>query len=457
VRGEVQRYLLALSGGPKAVVNDDEDIFRWPIITDEHRNAVLGVLNDGNMSGTDITDKFEKAYANDIGMKYALGCNNGTAAIQSGFYGIGIGVGHEVIVPSLTYWASLVQLYSLGATPVFADVVPDTLCIDPDDIEKKISDRTKAIVVVHYAGMVADMDRILVIAKKHNLKVFEDCSHAHACTYKGKEVGTFGDASGFSLMSGKSFAIGEAGIMFTNDQEVYERAVLFGHYCKHDRIQLDEYKEFTGPPCGGYKFRMHQLSSAFGLVQLKYYRRQFEEIDRAMSYFCDLVGSIPGLKPMIPDKANGHSKGGWYFPLCHYAPEAFGGLSNIKFAEALNAEGTKCGNGCNIPLHTHPLFTSMDVYGHGRPTRFANMPLDIDKSSFFAELPVTDKVNQKVIALPWFKKYEPDVIKQHAQAFIKVAGHYRELLPLDEKKISIGSYAATKRKSAPIVLSIVPK
>jgi dTDP-4-amino-4,6-dideoxygalactose transaminase len=380
-------------------------------------------------------------------MKYALACNNGTAAIHCGLYGIGVGVGDEVICPSLTYWASIVQVYSLGATPVFAEIDPESLCIDPSDIEAKITPRTKAIVVVHYAGMPADMDAIMAIAEKHELKVFEDCSHAHTALYKGKEVGTFGHASGFSLMTGKSFAVGEGGIMFTNDRKVYERALLFGHYEKHSRIESSELKKFTGPPSGGYKYRMHQMSSAFGLVQLKYYRQQFAEIDKAMNYLCDLLEDCPGVYPIRPAKDSGCTKGGWYLPLAHFRNSEVGNLSAAKFTEAVRAEGCDSYPGCNIPLHTHPLFNEMDVYGHGKPTRFANLPDGTDTDILLSKLTLTEKINNQIITLPWFKHYRPEVIRQHAEAFIKVADNYQQLVENDKEELQVtGGFSTSFRK-----------
>ncbi|MHC4542442.1 MAG: DegT/DnrJ/EryC1/StrS family aminotransferase [Planctomycetota bacterium] len=274
---------LALLRGEKSVESESE-IFAWPIVTDRHEQAVLDVLRARQMSGNEITKEFEKKYARMLGRKYGLAYNNGTAAILGAMYALGIGPGDEVICPSITYWASIVQTYSLGATPVFADVDPDTLCIDPNDIEHRITPRTRAIVVVHYASMPAEMDAIMKTARKHKLKVLEDCSHAHGALYKGKQVGIFGEAAAFSLMTGKALAIGEAGILFTDDRAVYERAILFGHYIRHDEITLDELKPFAGLPSGGAKHRMHQLSSAFGLVQLELYPEQMAEIDKAMNY-----------------------------------------------------------------------------------------------------------------------------------------------------------------------------
>src|SRR5947209_12920111 len=231
---------LALYGGPKGVQSDPGDTFTWPIITPEIEAAVLAVLRAGTMSGTDVTMEFERAFSDWHGMTYGLAHNTGTAALHSAMFGLGIGKGDEIICPSLTYWASCLPVYSLGGTVVFADVDPETLCIDPGDIEHRITPRTRAIIAVHYLGHPADMDRILDIARRHDLRVIEDASHAHGALYKGKLVGTFGDVSAFSLMSGKSFAIGEGGILLTNDRRTYERAIAFGHYERHATLTIED-------------------------------------------------------------------------------------------------------------------------------------------------------------------------------------------------------------------------
>lgn len=434
---------LAIKGGQPAVTLEQKDMFTWPIVTPEHEEAVLKVLRAGNMSGLDVTKEFETEYARRLGRRYALASPNGTASILEAMYGLGIGVGDEVISPSLTYWASIVQAYNLGATPVFADIDENTLCIDPGDIEHRITPRTKAIMVVHYAAMPADMDAIMEIAGKYNLKVIEDCSHAHGALYKGREIGTFGDVAAFSLMTGKSLAIGEGGIFFTDDRRVYERALLFGHYSRHNEITLKDLQPFVGLPCGGFKNRMHQLSSAFGLVQLKVYPRQMAEIDRAMNYFCDLLEGTPGLRPMRPAKNSGSTKGGWYYPHFKYVSEELGGLSLHTFARAVQEEGSTCVPGCNKPLHLHPLFTEMDVYGHGKPTRIAHADESVTIDRYPESLPVAENINRVVFEVPWFKHYRPDVIEEHANAYKKVVHNYRALLDEDnDRDVDVGAYSS---------------
>jgi perosamine synthetase len=421
---------LAILGGEPAVKCDPGGIFAWPIITEEDEAAVLDVLRRGAMSGTDVTQQFEQEFSEWLGMKHSLAHSTGTAALQAAMFGCKLGVGDEIICQSVTYWASALQCFSLGATVVFAEVDPETLCIDPDDIERRISDRTKAIMVVHYLGYPADMDRIMPIARKHGLKVIEDVSHAQGSLYKGRKVGTFGDVSAMSLMSGKSLPIGEAGILCTNDLEIYERAAAFGHYERFGKnITTESLQPFIGLPMGGYKYRMHQMSSAVGRVQLKHYDERCVEIDRAMNYFWDKLEGVPGLRPQRPPKDSGCTKGGWYAPHGVYVPEELGGMSVTRFTQAVRAEGCSTSPGVNNALHLHPIFTEADIYGHGKPTRIANS--DRDLRQWKGDLPVSESIGARTFSIPWFKHFRPEIIDPYAEAFRKVCENYEELLPDD--------------------------
>lgn len=422
---------LAIFGGPKAIQSDIGDMFKWPIITEEDETVVLDVLRRGGMSSLDVTMKFEKDFSDWMGTKYSLGFSSGTASLHGAMFGCKVGAGDEIICPSMTYWASALPAFSLGATVAFADILKDTLCIDPDDIEHRITPRTKAIVVVHFCGYPADMDRIMEIAKRHNIKVIEDVSHAQGGLYKGRKLGTIGDVAAMSLMSGKAFAIGEAGILTTNDLEIYERAIAFGHYERFDeRIQTKELQPFEGLPMGGYKYRMHQLSSAVGRVQIKYYDARCEEIRKSMNYFWDLLEGVQGIRAHRVPKDSDSNMGGWYAPCGFMYPEELGGLSVTRFVEAVGAEGFGGYVGCNAALHLHPLFNTCDIYGHGKPTAILNTDHDVRQGA--GSLPVSESINMLVYSIPWFKHYCPEIIEEYANAYRKVAENFEELLEGDE-------------------------
>lgn len=438
---------LALLGGEKAVEKVAmEEMFHWPIVNQEMRDAIVAVLEDGNMSGLDISKKFERGFADWHGVEHGLAHCSGTASLHAAMYGVGLGVGDELICPSITYWASCTQALSLGASVVFADIEPDSLCLDPDDFERKITERTKAVVVVHYLSHPADMDRIMAIARKHGIKVIEDCSHCHGSLYKGKITGSIGDVAGFSCMSGKSFAIGEGGIMLTNDREIHERAILFGQYARHAEIENEELKGKANLPNGGLKYRMHQMSSAVGLEQLKKYNDEIAVIDKAYTSFWDQLEGTPGIRAHRPSKDSGSTKGGWYVPVGLYEPDELGGLSIKRFCEALTAEGLDSSPGVNAPLHSHALFSTIDVYGHGCPTNSANLPEGVENREDRKDLPVASGLKDRVFKIPYMKHYDQELIGQYVAAIRKVCANYADLLEGDVGTDLKDTWNLTKRK-----------
>jgi dTDP-4-amino-4,6-dideoxygalactose transaminase len=417
---------LALLGGPKTVEAVEKDLFHWPIVTEEDEQAVIAVLRAGTMSGTDITKKFEAEYAAWQGTKYGLASCNGTMSLIEAMFAVKIGRGDEMICPSITYWASALQTFALGATPVFCDIDPVTLCIDPGDIEHRITPRTKAIMVVHYCGHPADMDAINAIAKKHKIKVIEDNSHAHGTVYKGKRTGALADVSCASMMGSKSFPIGEGGMLNTNDQEIYERAVAFSHYERTGELTLPDLKPLAGLPLGGMKGRLNQTCAAMGRVQLKHYPARIKEIQAAMNRFWDVLDGVPGLRAHRPARDSGSTMGGWYNPLGHYVPEELGGLPVTKFIEAVQAEGGKIARGANFPLHLHAVLNSADVYHDGKPTRIAFSERDVRQSK--GTLPVSEALAERSFGVPWFKHDRKESIERYAAAYRKVATRAEELL-----------------------------
>ena len=425
-------HLPAILGGPKAIPETDDRLFHWPIVTDEDLTAVNDVLRAGTMSGTSLTKEFEKEFAAWNGAKYALGCCNGTASLTAAIWACGVGAGDEVICPSMTYWASCASVLQFGATVNFADIDPVSLCLDPNDIEHRIGPKTRAIIVVHYAGMPAAMDEIMAIARRHNVKVIEDASHSVGSVYKGRKCGTLGDIAGMSMMAGKAFAIGEAGMVLTDNRELYERCISFGHYERTGaptrfnpvdaQITLPSLLPYIGLPLGGVKHRMNQTCAAMGRVQLKYYQERIEEIDRAMNYFVDGLERIPCLTGHRPSPESGCTKGGWYVPGCHYDASKLGGTTAEKFADYVRAEGVHCVNGLNNPLHVHPYFHDADIFHQGKPTSLAFGQRDV-RSGRGAH-PVSESTDKTFIQIPWFKHFDRNAIDRYIAAFEKIAAHF---------------------------------
>ncbi len=433
---------LAYFGGTPAIKKEEtpeKHLFGWPIITEEDEAAALDVIRNNKYSGTDITEKFQDEFAEYQGRKYALAFCNGTAALLASYFALGLGMGDEVIVPTKTYWATASIAQNLGISVVFANV-DENLSIDPDDIEHRITERTKAIMVVHYFGYPCDMDRIMAIAKKHNLLVMEDCSHAQGGMYKGKRVGTFGDIAAMSMMSFKSFAAGELGMLVTDNRRYYERAIAFGHYERNNPAYIKECKElapYAMIALGGMKGRANQLCSAMARVQLKYYDERCSEIRRSMNYFWDLMEEIPGLHAIRVDESTGSNMAGWYCPHGIYHPEELGGLSVKRFCEAVRAEGVDCcWEGGNYCLHTHAFFKYFDLFNAGKPTRIAFNDSDVREGD------VSCRKSEEILCfqVPWFKHYEPEWIERYVEAFRKVARNYKELLEGDDDKSQGGRW-----------------
>ncbi len=428
---------LAILGGPKAITQDPGDMFTWPIITKEDEQAVLEMLHRGvAMSGTDVTVKLEEEICEYFGVKYALAFCNGTAALLGAMWACGVGVGDEIICPSPTYWAASLPALSLGATINYTDILAETLCIDPADIEHRISAETKAIVPVHNCAYPAEMDEIMAIAEKHNVKVIEDVSHAQGGLYKGRILGAIGHVGAFSMMAGKSLVAGEGGMLVTNDRKIYERAVAFGHYERtglatmysdgEGQITNPELKKFAGLPMGGYKHRLNQVASSLARVQLKHYPARIKEIQKAMNRFWDLLEGTPGIKANRPPAESGSTMAGWYAAKGLYRPEELGGLTVEKFCQAVTAEGFETFGGINHPMHLHPVLHEADIYGHGKPTVVAHAKRDVRQGP--GSLPVSESIAERCFTIPWFKHDRPEIIAEYAAAFRKVAEHADELL-----------------------------
>ena len=431
---------LALLGGkPLLETLPDESLFKWPILTKEDEDAAMDVIRNNKFSGTDITEKFQEEFAEWIGRKYAIAYCNGTASLTSAMFAIGLGKGDEIICPTKTYWGSVSQAINFGASAVFCNIT-DNLSMDPDDLERCITPKTKAIMVVHYYAYPCDMDKIMAIAKKHNLIVIEDVSHAQGGMYKGKRLGTFGDIAAMSLMSGKSFAAGEMGILVTDDTKLYERAMAFGHYERNNDGYIkesDDLKPYFHIALGGIKGRANQVCAAIARVQLKYYDERCKEIRKAMNYFWDLLEGLPGIRAIRVDESTGSNMGGWYSGHGKYFPEELHGLSVKKFCEAVRAEGfSSCWDGGNFCLHTHPFFKTFDLFNEGAPSRIVyndrDVRLDDDKCK--------PSENKYCFLVPWFKHFDKEWIEKYAAIFRKVVENHEQLLENDKEKSQGGRW-----------------
>lgn len=240
-------------------------------INDREAQAVVDTIKSNWISTGPKCEEFEELFSKAFGTKYALTAANCTAALHLAVKVLGIKEGDEVIVPSLSFAATANCVTYVGAQPIFADVNScDDLTISPEDIQKKITSKTKAIIVMHYAGFPCRMDEIMAVAKKNNLFVIEDACHAPLSEYKGKTLGTFGDVACYSFFSNKNMSTGEGGMLVTNNKSVYDMCKLLR---SHGMTSMS-YQRATGHATEydikhiGYNYRMDDMRAAMGIVQL---------------------------------------------------------------------------------------------------------------------------------------------------------------------------------------------
>jgi len=416
-----------------------DKLFRKMVLTEEAKAAAMEVIERGAFSFTDVTEKFQEEFAVWQGTDYCIAYCNGTMALTSAMYAIGLGEGDEIICPTKTYWGSVSQAINFGASAVFCNI-NDMLSMDPADLERCITPRTKAIMVVHYFAYPADMDPIMEIARKYNLKVIEDVSHAQGGLYKGKKLGTFGDVAAMSLMSTKSFACGELGVLVTSNRKIYERAMAFGHYERNNANYIkecDDLKDYFHIALGGAKGRANQVCTAIARDQLKHYDERCAKIREAMTYFWDQLADLPGFKPLRVDESTGSNMAGWYEPHAAYYPAQLHGLSVKRFAEAVRAEiGGWCYEGGNFCLHTHPFFKTFDMTNKGVPSRIANNDRDVRNDD-----PLCDPSLEKFcFSAPRFNYLDKEIINLFAAGYRKVIENHMDLLENDSKEAQGGRW-----------------
>lgn len=234
-----------------------------PIIGEEEKKAVIGVLNSGMLASGPKVKEFEKRFAKYVGVKYAVATSSGTTALHLALLSLGIGRGDEVIVPSFSFIATANAILFCGAKPVFCDIDPKTYNIDTNKIEKLITKRTKAILPVHLYGQPADFKPIMEIAEKHNLYVIGDAAQAHGAEYYGGKIGSFGDVECFSFYPTKNMTTGEGGMITTNSEEIAEIARSLGNHGRRKTQWGYEHVRL------GYNYRMTDIEAAIGIEQLK--------------------------------------------------------------------------------------------------------------------------------------------------------------------------------------------
>jgi len=418
---KTKKSVLAIFGGPKTITKNPPH-FVWPLITKKIEQRVIQQLHESisiyDRSG--IFKEFEDAFAGYHKRKYALLCSSGTLAIHSMYVAAGFKAGDEVICPAYTFFATVTPLFFTGATPVLCDG-DENGNIDPKEIEKKITSRTKGVVVTHMWGIPCQMDKIVKICKKNNLLLLEDCSHAHGTRYQGKIAGSFGDLAAWSLQGPKNVTGGEGGILVTDNKEFYYRALLLGHYNKRCKQEIpSSHPLYQYAVTGmGLKYRAHPLAIAIAIETFKDIDKHLRVRNRFAQKIIKEFGAIKGLVP--PHLASG-TKPSWYGLILQYKPNELDGVSIEKFYEALVAEGCKELDrpGSTCPLNYFPLFQRPEVLFPGYKGKIAYKKGDFPKAEIFHE---------HSLKLPvWYRAEDESMVDLYIKAFKKVVKNHKDLL-----------------------------
>ena len=361
-------------------------IFR-PSMDEEEIEAVAEVLKSGWMGLGPKTKEFEERFAEYIGTKYAVALNSCTAALHLALNVLGINSG-EVITTPITFVSTAHAILYNSATPIFADVQEDTLNIDPVDIERKITRKTKAIIPVHYGGYPCDMDEILDIANEHNLYVIEDAAHACGAEYKGKKAGSLSDIGCFSFHAVKNLATGDGGMITTNDKTVYEKLLKLRWLgINRSTYQRDNkgYSWYYDVESVGFKTHMNDITASIGLVQLrkldKMNAKRQEIVKRYNEAFADLDWIDTPVKRDYVKSS-----------LHNYAIKVNRGDRNELIAH-LADKGISAGVHY-MPLYMHPIYKKLWIKGN---------------------CPVADSVWKKVVILPLY----PDMTEKDVEMVVE--------------------------------------
>ncbi len=313
----------------------------WPIWDPAAEERILTILRSGNWfrgQGQTVTE-FEGKYAKLLGAKRCTCTVNGTNALLTAMHALDVGVGDEVIVSPYTFIATYNVVLNSAALPVFADTDPETFQINPDKIEERITERTRAIMPVHILGIPADMDRIMAIARKHNLVVIEDACQAWLAQYRGKCCGTIGDLGCFSFQNSKHLPCGEGGAVVGNDEALMDRIHSF-HNCGRPYGSV---KGATGYPIMGTNRRMTEYQAAILLNQMQRLEADTQRRWANGQYLTSQIKDIPGI---IPCKLyEGTTRAVYHLYPFRYKKEHFNNAPRAKFMAALSAEGIPCSGG----------------------------------------------------------------------------------------------------------------
>ena len=441
----------AILGGTPAVTLDQKAANVWPIITADDEAAVLRVLRTGELSSGHLPSAMggypcphpevlalECEFAKYMGLPVfdvgemipafagkgfhvapnVLAHNNGTAAILGGLHALDIGPGDEVIVPSTTWWSSVLTILHVGGIPVFAETDLDTLALDPAEVEAKITKRTKAVIVTHLFGIPAKMTEMVDVCKSNGLKLMEDASHAHGATYKGTKLGLLGDVAAFSLQVNKLIPSAEGGLLIAQDPEVILKAARYAHYERLVPLKAIDHPYAKFAATGfGFKFRMSPISAAIARVQLaKLAERNALRNASCIALSKRIETASRGAIYTYLSPGNGTERVYFEFLVRYDASKAHNVPIKV-ITKALAAEG------CQVSAPRYPLLHQQPVFVEGEWAKLARLEgmAGVTLPTYDpASLPRTTANNGTLIKLPSFPQASPELIEQYAVAFEKV-------------------------------------
>ena len=378
----------------------------WPVFDRLEEEAVLEVVRSGNWwrysfgQAADATiqdegpaskvGEFQQAFARFQGARYGIACSTGTAAIEIALKALGIGPGDEVVVPPYTFIATASAPLILNAVPIFCDLENDTFNLDPKRMEEAITPRTKAVVPVHFAGQAVDMDAVSAIARKHGLHVVEDAAHGHGGSWKGRGLGTIGEAGTFSFQASKNMTAGEGGMIVTDDEQL---AKLCESYLWGGRVIGRPWYEHHRL---GWNYRLTEFQGAILLQQLT--RVECQTLKRMENglYLNRRLASVPGIRPLhVPDYVTRHAFHIYVFRF----DEAEFGIPRADFLAALAAEGISCSAGYAHPLYKNPMFLNQEFYPRGCPVNCGHYDRKLDYASFEELCPNAERACREAVWL----------------------------------------------------------
>jgi perosamine synthetase len=342
---------LAILGGDP-IRDKNKPWHPWPYIDEKIVDSVVKTTRSGIwcriQSPTGTVPTFEKEFANLMGTKFSVATGSGTQSLNCCVEALGIGPGDEVITSPFTDPGTIASILSSRALPVMVDLDPEYFQLDPNEVEKRITENTKAIMPVHMGGQPCNMERIMAIAKKHNLKVIEDAAQALLGEYQGKKLSTIGDLGCHSFQVSKTLACGEGGVVVGNDQELMDKV-----YTVHNHGTNRQGRTTTIGP----KYRMNEFEAAILLGQMAGLKERFDIRNRNSAYLTSRLKDCPGV---VPQKLYpGTVSGSFYLYMMTYHKEHFNNADRSKFLKALEAEGVSLSTYIKNGLHKEPWCTNI--------------------------------------------------------------------------------------------------